>query len=129
MTDKNLKLTRGQKFMTDLDIAAKNKKDLLTLARDVIQHSPSKRTFLERKLPENETALNMSATYAVMNAYTRKDLSTDQRLILIKQRYHKMNFGDFDKDFKKAFPKEYGIEMKAVDTRAIIEARKAALLR
>lgn len=127
MTDKNLKLTGGQKFMAELDLAAQNKNDLLLLACDVIQNSHTKRTFLERKLPENETALDMRATYAMMNAYTRKDLSTDQRLILIKQRYRKMNFGDFDKDFRKAFPKEFGAEKSRMSVRTVLQARSSAL--
>ena len=109
MTDKILNNFGGKDFMASLNFAAESKEVLLALARDVIQKSHSKRTFLERKLPENETALKMRATFAMMNIATKKDLSTDDRLILLKLRYNSKGFGDFDKDFRKAFPKEYGI--------------------
>ena len=127
MTDKISKLSGGQKFMAELELAAENKDDLLKLAGKVIQNSHTKRTFIERKLPENETALDMRATYAMMNVFTRKDLSTDQRLILIKQRYRKMQFGDFDKDFRKAFPKEFGVEKGKINPQVLLRARGISL--
>lgn len=127
MNDTVKKLTGGQKFMAELENAAQSKEDMLRLAGETIRKSHSKRTFVERDLPVHETALNMRATYAAMNAYTRKDLSTDQRLILIKQKYQKLGFGDFDKDFKKAYPDEYGLKQHIAMSRAMINNRKQAL--
>ena len=102
------KMTSGQWFMARLEVATRDKKDLLKLAAVTIRNSHTKRTYSERELPKNPTALNMRATYAICNVVTGKDLSTDQRLILIKQRYQKAGYGDFDKDFAKAYPNEYG---------------------
>lgn len=104
------KMTSGQWFMARLEVATRDKKDLLKLAAVTIRNSHTKRTYSERELPKNTTALNMRATYAVCNVVAGKDLSTDQRLILIKQRYQKAGYGDFDKDFAKAYPNEYGKE-------------------
>lgn len=110
MTEMNKKLTNGQKFMAELRVAAQNKESLLLMARDVLAKSHTKRTYKEREIPESEVALNMKATYAMAGVIRGKDLSTDQRLVLIKQRYQKQGFGDFDKDFKKAYPQEYGVK-------------------
>ena len=111
MADTKKKLTSGKIFMARVEIATKKgKESLLDLAATTIRNSHSERTYFERELPKSQTALNMRATYATMNAYTGKELSTDQRLILIKQRYQKAGYGDFDKDFAKAYPQEYGKE-------------------
>lgn len=126
MTEMNKKLTGGKKFMSDLSFVARDKESLLLMARDVIRKSPSQRSYNERKLPEDQTALNMHATFAIAGVIKGKDLSTDQRLILIKQRYQKHGFGDFDKDFKKAYPQEYGVKTANLSPLAIQAARRAA---
>ena len=122
MTDIKTKLTSGQQFVAELNSAAKDKDSLLLMARDVIRKSHTKRTFVERDLPENSTALDMRATYAMLNAYSRKDLSNDQRLILIKQKYQKQGFGDFDKDFRKTFPQEYGVKKETANAKVAYNA-------
>ena len=59
------KMTSGQWFMARLEVATRDKKDLLKLAAVTIRNSHTKRTYSERELPNNTTALNMRATYAV----------------------------------------------------------------
>ena len=105
MTDVN-KENGSKKFITEL-LAARDKEGLLLMAHNALENSHTKRSYKERDIPETPVALNMKATYAIAGAMRGKDLSTDQRLILIKQRYQKLGFGDFDKDFKKAYPQDY----------------------
>ena len=117
MTDVNKK-NESQKFVAEL-LAARDKESLLLMARNVLIKSHTKRGYVERDIPESPVALNMKATYAIAGAMRGKELSTDQRLTLIKQRYQKHEFGDFDKDFKKAYPQEYAGKTVASPSLAI----------
>ena len=127
MADTKTKLTSGQWFMARLEVSSRDKDALLKLAAVTINNSHTKRSYFERELPTNQTALNMRATYAAFNAATKKDLSTDQRLILVKQRYQKAGYGDFDKDFAKAYPKEFGKDKtKAKELNSALVARHQA---
>ena len=129
MTEINKQQNKSKKFVAELMEAEKNKDSLLMLARDVLRMSHTQRSYNERKLPEDQTAINMHATFAIAGAMRGKDLSTDQRLILIKQRYQKQGYGDFDKDFKKAYPEEYGARSTNLSPLALQATRAAARLR
>ena len=122
MAESKKKSNGGQKFMADLLVAAQSKEAMLSLAAETIRKSDEGYIeYAKRGIPESSTALNMRATfiYAKMNAkmneqmcaINHKDLSTDQRLILIKQRYQQLGFGNFDADFKKAYPREFGAKL------------------
>ena len=132
MTDTKKKINDCQKFMAELNVAAQNKESLLLMARDVIEKSHTPLISYKKDIPEDSTALDMQANYTLFSIRRAnlmgKDLylPADKRLILIKQRYQKQGFGDFDKDFKKAYPQEYGVKTANLSPLAIQAARRAA---
>ena len=107
------KQTLGQKFLDALQVASKDKEQLLKLASIAIRMSPSHRTLAERKLPDDITAVKMRAAPAKFNALHGKDLPTDGMLLMIMTAYSAHPKGapkNFKEDFKKAYPEEYGAE-------------------
>ncbi len=115
------KAMTAQEFMVKLEGAVRDKDVMLDLAAETIRNSHTKATFSKRELPKTQTALDMKAVfiYAKMAprlnekvvVYPKKDLSTDERLVLIKQQYQKRGYGDFDADFKKKYPREFGVKL------------------
>src|SRR5574344_367612 len=111
----NVKKTVGQKFLQLLEASSKNKDGLLNLACAVIKNSHTKRSLVERDLPQEDTAIKFQATVAQFHAKTGKDVSSDGMLLMIEKTYHEKKFGNakkFNNDFKKKFPQEYGLEEK-----------------
>ena len=114
----DLKKYTGQQFMAALKDAAQSKEALLELAAKTLNQSHEGKGYSERGITDSSAALKMQAAFIYAKMITptnekictlnHKDLSTDQRLILVKHLYQKFNYGDFDTDFKKAYPKEYG---------------------
>ncbi len=99
------KKTDGQKFLEEMTAAADDKSKLLELASRVIQNSPSKRNLKDRKLPENETAVKMRAAVAKLHALQGRDVSTDEKLLMIADKYGAQTFKSA---FKIRYPQEYG---------------------
>ncbi len=106
------KLTAGQYFQ-QLIGAAKNKADLLHLASTVIKLSPQEGTLVDRKLPDDLTAVKMLSATSNFNARIGKVVSPSGMLAMIMDKYSTMPKGkpeQFKKDFKEAYPEDYGQE-------------------
>ncbi len=112
-------------FIFELGAAADDKDKLLKLAHDAIVESPSsdKPSFVERKdLNKSPDSLEMNARWALLKAMTSSNLSTNNKLYLIMERYVLLQekqhpkisrakaLENFFKDFAAQYPKEYGVK-------------------
>jgi hypothetical protein len=125
MTDN--KKADGLRFILKLDIMADDERKLVQLAREIIDDSHDKRTFLERKnqdLQVNPTSINLGAAIGASHAMMNNNLSTNDKLYMVMNKYLKLALQKnpkaskdkalerFCKDFAAAFPKEYGMKPK-----------------
>lgn len=117
--------TEKSDFIKKLKLVAEDENGLIRLAKEAIEQSHDKRTFLERKnqdLSVNPTCINLGATIGIGHAMMNNYLSTKDKLYIIMDRYIKHALQKnariskdkalerFCKDFAAAFPKEYGIK-------------------
>ena len=117
--------TEKSDFIKRLKQATEDEDKLIQLAKEAIEESHDKRTFLERKnqdLSVNPTCINLGATIGIGHAIMNNNLSTKDKLYMIMDRYIKLALQKnhkaskdkalerFCKDFANAFPKEYGIK-------------------
>ena len=123
MTDK--KNAEGLKFILKLDMMADDEKKLVQLAKEAIDDSHDKRTFLERKsqdLRVNPTSINLGAAIGSSHAIMNNNLSTNDKLYMVMNKYIKLMqqknpkttkdkaLESFCKVFSTEFPNEYGIK-------------------
>ncbi|MBQ7633090.1 MAG: hypothetical protein IJS88_03145 [Alphaproteobacteria bacterium] len=119
MTEK--KDSEGLKFLFRLDLAGADQDKLLELARASIEESKTHRTFSERKeLITNPDSLKVNAARAHIKAMVSTDLSTNNKLYMIMERYVEIDekkhpttprhkaLDKFFNDFAKKYPTEYG---------------------
>ncbi len=117
------KTIKRPSFIFELGAAADDKDKLLELARGAIAESHDHRTFVERKeLNKKSDVLAMNARWALLKAMTSTNLSTNNKLYLIMERYVTLAekqhpkiskakaLDNFFKDFAAKYPKEYGAE-------------------
>lgn len=117
------KTIKRPSFIFELGAAADDKDKLLELARGAIAESHDHRTFVERKeLNKKADVLAMNARWALLKAMTSTNLSTNNKLYLIMERYVNLAekqhpkiskakaLDNFFKDFAAKYPKEYGAE-------------------
>ena len=139
MTDK--KNPEGLKFILKLDMCANDEKRLVQLAGEAIAASHDKRTFSERRnqdLRVNPTSINLGAAIGTGHAMMNNNLSTNDKLYMIMNKYLKLAqqknpkiskdkaLEHFCKDFAASFPMEYGAEKKAQRT---VEIRNLMAMR
>ncbi len=116
------KNAEGLKFLLKLDLAGANQDKLLELAHTSIAESKSHRTIKERKdLITNSDALEINAARARIKAMVSTDLSTNNKLYLIMERYvkiaenqhpkisHHKALDEFFTKFSQKYPDDYGI--------------------
>ena len=123
MTDK--KNAEGLKFILKLDMLADDEKKLVQLAKEAIDDSHDKRTFLERKnqdLRVNPTSINLGAAIGSGHAMMNNNLSTNDKLYMVMNKYIKLMqqknpkitkdkaLDNFCKVFSTEFPNEYGLK-------------------
>ncbi|MBQ8481865.1 MAG: hypothetical protein IJ532_04975 [Alphaproteobacteria bacterium] len=144
MTDK--KNTEGLKFILKLDMMADDEKKLVQLAKEAIDDSHDKRTFLERKnqdLRVNPTSINLGAAIGSSHAIMNNNLSTNDKLYMIMNKYIKLvqqknpkmtkdkALDNFCKVFSAEFPNEYGvktIERCSVDLNKVMLKRDREII-
>lgn len=129
MTDK--KNSEGLKFVLKLDMCANDEKKLVQLAGEAIADSHDKRTFSERRnqdLRVNPTSINLGAAIGTSHAMMNNNLSTNDKLYMIMNKYLKLAqqknskiskdkaLEHFCKDFANSFPVEFGAERKTQRT-------------
>jgi len=143
MTDK--KNSEGLKFILKLDMCANDEKKLVQLAGEAITDSHDKRTFSERRnqdLRVNPTSINLGAAIGTGHAMMNNNLSTNDKLYMIINKYLKLAqqknpkiskdkaLEHFCKDFANSFPAEFGAEHKMQRTpeiRTLIAMRQRSL--
>jgi hypothetical protein len=123
MTDK--RNIEGVKFILKLDMSADDERKLVQLAKEAIDDSHDKRTFLERKnqdLRVNPTSINLGAAIGSGHAMMNNNLSTNDKLYMVMNKYIKLMqqkspkitkekaLDNFCKIFAAEFPNEYGIK-------------------
>lgn len=123
MTD--TKKNEGLRFILKLDMAADDERKLVQLAREIIDNSHDKRTFLERKnqdLQVNPTSINLGAAIGASHAMMNNNLSTNDKLYMVMNKYLKLTLQKnpktskdkalerFCKAFATDFPQQYGIK-------------------
>ena len=122
------KNTEGLKFILRLNMVADDKDKLVLLAKQAVDESHDKRTFTERKnqdLRVNATSIKLGATIADAHVMLNNNLSTNDKLYKIMDRYinlvsekHKITKDEalkhFCKDFANKFPQEYGKEQGVI---------------
>lgn len=117
----------GLKFILKLDMLGDDEKKLVQLAKEVIDESHDKRTFAERRnqdLQVNPTSINLGAAIGASHALMNNNLSTNDKLYMVMNKYLKLALQKnpkaskdkalerFCRDFAAAFPKEYGVKEK-----------------
>lgn len=117
------KNAEGIKFIFKLDAATNDEKKLVELAKEAIEQSHDKRTFSERKnqdLRVNPTSINLGAAIGGSHAMMNTNLSTNDKLYMVMNKYIKLAqqknpkiskdkaLERFCTDFARTFPKEYG---------------------
>ena len=117
----------GLKFILKLDMLGDDEKKLVQLAKEVIDESHDKRTFAERRnqdLQVNPTSINLGAAIGASHAMMNNNLSTNDKLYMVMNKYLKLALQKnpkaskdkalerFCRDFATAFPKEYGVKEK-----------------
>lgn len=123
MTEK--KNSEGLKFILKLDMAANDENKLLQLAREAIAESHDQRTFLQRSgqdLRVNPTSINLGAAIGTGHAMMNTNLSTNDKLNMVINKYLKLTIeknpkiskekalDKFCKDFAAAHPEQYGVK-------------------
>lgn len=118
----------GLKFILKLDMLGDDEKKLVQLAKEVIDESHDKRTFAERRnqdLQVNPTSINLGAAIGASHALMKNNLSTNDKLYMVMNKYLKLALQKnpkaskdkalerFCNDFATAFPKEYGAKETA----------------
>ena len=91
MTDK--RNIEGVKFILKLDMSADDERKLVQLAKEAIDDSHDKRTFLERKnqdLRVNPTSINLGAAIGSGHAMMNNNLSTNDKLYMVMNKYIKL---------------------------------------
>lgn len=117
------KQTLGQKFLLALEHAKTNKYQLLQLADAVIKTMPQEGKLVDKKLPDTVGGILVPAAAARSNITHNLIVSSDALIMMVMKEYHDHGFGSpekFKKDFKKAFPEEYGQDKDVVLNRAML---------
>lgn len=125
------KTSEGLKFLMKLDMSAHSEKMLLQLAKDAIDESHDKRTFIERKgrdLLVNPSSVGLYAAIGKGHAISNANISTNDKLYMVMDSYiklakeHNPNVNKdkvldrFCRAFAERFPLEY--EGKVVANKA-----------
>ena len=113
----------GIRFICRLDRATVEADGLLKLAHDVIDESHDHRTFDERReLIKNADGLKVNAAVAQFKAMSGTDLSTNNKLYMIMERYVELEekkhpkasrakaLDKFFEEFAAKYPQEFGID-------------------
>jgi len=117
------KTIKRPSFIFELGAVADDKDKLLELARGAIAESHDHRTFAERKdLIKNADCLDINARRALLKAMTSTNLSTNNKLYLIMERYVELEekkhpkasrakaLDKFFEEFAAKYPQEFGID-------------------
>lgn len=131
------------KFVSMLHASADNEQALLLLAQNAIATSHDKRTFSERRsqdLRVNPTSINLGSAIGTSHAVMNNNLSTNDKLYMIMNKYiklitnknPKMNkdkaLDRFCTEFASRFPEEFGAKKKLeINPQSRITPQKANL--
>lgn len=117
----------SMQFYTKLKDCSENKDSLLKMAAEAIAFSHDKRTLAQRRsqdLQFNPTSINLASTIGTIRAFHKQNLSTNDKLCMIINKYiglaikdnPKLNkpkaLEDFDCEFAKRYPNMHGAAFK-----------------